>query len=216
MNDALTYTNAFSEMLAPLLEFIRVTGFFEAFIFMPLMTIAAVILFIQLRLIIQKNNTFNDTTRARFPKLWQFSYFTLCFIVTNSTAVAFKTMIFEETDYDSFVWYLPWVSPLHFYISSIAGGMLWLIWRNRSSWLDKTICIYVQLGFFGGYWVAAYRLFNEPFELTDPTSGFSGVFLAFWFGLLNWDLAIRYFKAPYESLNKKETLKFSQPHKYGS
>lgn len=199
MNESLTYTNGFSEMLAPLLVLIRSTGFFEAYVFMPVMTIASLFLFLRLRRALDKNGTYDEYTRGRYPRVWQFAYFTLCFIATNSTAVAFKTMILEETDYETIVWFLPWVSPLHFFITSVAVAMLWVVWRNRSTWLDKAACVYTQIGMFGGYYIAVDRLLNEPFDLTDPTSGVSGIFFFLWFGVLNWDIAIRYFKAPYRS-----------------
>jgi len=200
MNETLTYTNPFSELFAPLLVLIRSTGFFEAHVYMPLMTMAALLLFFQLHFVTHNNGTFDEPIRAKYPKVWLFAYFTLCFIVTNAIAVAFKTMIFEETDYTTFFWYVPWVSPLHFYIVSIAGVMLWLIWRNRATWMDKLACVYVQCGFLGGYYIAIYRLLNEPFDLLDPTSGVSGIFLCCWFGILNWDIIIRYLKVSYEHL----------------
>lgn len=193
-----TFANGFAELLGPLLVAIRATGFFEAYVFMPSMTLLSIVLFVMLRRRAQANGTFGDSTRGRFPKLFQFGYFTLCFMVTNSTAVAFKTMIVEETDYETAVWFLPYVSPLHFYISSVAAAMLWVVWRNRTAVLDRVLCLHGQFGLFAGYYVAYWRLANEPFELTDVTTGFSGVFLGAWFALLNWDIAIRYFKAPYE------------------
>lgn len=198
MNNPHTYANELAESLAPLLIILRATGFFEAYVFMPLMTIVAALLFIMLRLIVLNNGTFAEPVRARFSKIWLFSYFSLCFIVTNSTAVAFKTMIVEETDYETLVWYLPWVSPLHFYITSVAAAMLWLIGRNKSTVWDKIACVYVQFGFFGGYYIAISRLINESFDLLDPTSGVSGIFFILWFVILNWDIAIRYFKTPYQ------------------
>lgn len=196
--DDLTYANEFAEFIAPLLVLIRSTGFFEAYVFMPTMTALSIAFFIVLRRRAWANGTFSDSMRARFPRLFQFGYFTLCFMVTNSTAVAFKTMIVEETDYETFVWFLPWVSPLHFYITSVVAAMIWVIWRNRSAVLDRLLCLYAQFGLFAGYYVAYYRLTNEPFEWHDVTTGMSGIFFLMWFGLLNWDVAIRYFKTPYE------------------
>ena len=101
-------------------------------------------------------------------------------------------MIFEETDYDRFFWYLPLVSPLHFYITSIAAAMLWLVTRNKAMLLDKILCVYIQLGLIGGYCVSTYRFAYEPFDLIDPTSGVSSLFLYAWFGILNLDIVNRY------------------------
>lgn len=194
----LTYANGFAELLAPVLAPIRATGFFEAYVFIPAMTALSIAVFVSLRRRAWANGTFVDSARSRFPKLFQLVYFTLCFMVTNSTAVAFKTMIVEETDYETRVWFLPWVSPLHFYIASVATAMIWLIWRNRSTLPDCLLCLYAQFGLLAGYYVAYRRLVYEPFEWHDVTTGMSGVFLTLWFGLLNWDIAIRYFRTPYE------------------
>ena len=197
----LTYTHEIYAYLAPLLILIRKTGFFEAYVFMPTMSLLALVLFWRLKTSLENNGTFDDSLRMRAPKTWLFAYFTLCFILTNATAVAFKTMIFEETDYEQFYWFVPWVSPLHFYISSVAGAMLWIILRNRQSALDKALSIYTQLGFIGGYCVATYRLFNEPFDITDPTSGVSSLFFYLWLGLLNVDIIIRHMPSSSLKLN---------------
>lgn len=189
--ETITYTSPFAEFLAPLLVAIRSIGFFEAHVFIPSMTVLGVLIFVALRRQAIQSGTFLFGVRSRLQPLFLFGYFTLCFLVTNSTAVAFKTMIVEETDYEAEVWYLFWVSPLHFYISSVAGAMIWLVWRNRNETLDQLLALYVQVGLLAGYYTAYFRISNEPFEWTDVTTGMSGLFFALWFGLLNWDLAIR-------------------------
>jgi len=191
MTTDITFTNGLAEFLGPLLLLIRATGFFEATVFIPSMSALAVVVFMLVRRAAIRNGTFATGLPKRFVHLWQFGYFTLCFIVTNSTAVAFKTMMWEETDYETFVWFLPWVSPLHFYISAVAGSMLWVIVRRCDGWLDKSLVVFVQIGLLGGYYVGIRRLIDEPFELTNPTTGFSGVFFILWFLLLNIDLALR-------------------------
>jgi hypothetical protein len=189
---SVTYTNDLYTYLAPVLLWVRKTGFFEAYVFMPLMSALAIALFFNIKRVAQHNGTFQHAIRARFAKTWLFSYFSLCFILTNAIAVAFKTMIFEETDYTQFHWFVPWVSPLHFYITSVTAAMLWLIARNRQSCLDIALCLYIQVGFVGGYGVATYRLVHEPFDLLDPTTGISSLFFYLWLGVLNLDLIMRF------------------------
>ena len=193
-----TYANGFAELFGPLVMALRGVGFFEAHVFLPLMTTLALVLHVLLLRRIKENGVLDSPLMRRFPNLLKFGYFTLWFVVTNSTAVAFKTMIFEETDYDTLVWFFPLVSPLHFYITSVAASMLWLVWRNKTQLLDQLLSMYAQFGLLGGYYAGYHRIMNEPWVWTDVTSGVSGLFFFLWFALLNVDVATRYFKLPYQ------------------
>ncbi|MEO0572747.1 MAG: hypothetical protein AAF039_13655 [Bacteroidota bacterium] len=191
--DTITYANGLGEFLAPILKLIRATGFFEAYVFMPVMTLVSIYLFIKLRKRLRSNGTFDTGIRAHYRKVLLPAYYSLCFMAANVFAVALKTLIIEEMDYVEPVWFLHLVGPLHFYIESVVISYLWLISRNRDGLLDKVLCVYIQLSLLGGYSVAVYRLLNEPFELTNPTTGFSGVFMMVWYGILNTDIVLRFF-----------------------
>ncbi len=176
-----TFSNFLGELLAPILIAIRSTGFFEAYVFIPTMTLLSIFIFIKLLRVIN--------TRSPFLLV---GYFCLCFILTNTAAVALKTLIIEEMDYESEVWFLHLVAPLHLYIVSVASAFLWLIWRNSSTIFDRILCTYIQLGMLGGYFTAVFRLINEPFELTDVTTGLGAAVLISLFTILNIDLLIRF------------------------
>lgn len=191
MTSEIIYTSPFGEAISPLLLVMRNTGFFEAYVFMPVMSALAFLLFARLRLKIKHNRTFDPGTPWWGRMALQFGYFTLCFVLMNSTAVAFKAFIFQELDYDRVYWFVPYVAPLHFYISSVALAHIYLISENRQARFRGALCAYVQVGLIGGYCAAFYRLTQEPFELTDVTTGMSGIFFLVWFAVLNWDIARR-------------------------
>ncbi|WP_109434011.1 hypothetical protein [Aquimarina sp. AU119] len=193
-NNHITYANELGEFLAPFLKLLRATGFFEAYVFMPLMTILSIVIFRKLRQTLKSNGTFNMAYHARFKILLLSIYYSLCFMLTNVTAVAFKTLIIEEMDYETPVWFMHLVGPLHFYISSVVLAYLWLIIRNQNHLIDRLLCLYIQFGLFGGHYTGIHRLLNEPFELLDVTTGMSGIFFLFWFGILNADIAYRFFR----------------------
>lgn len=188
----ITFTNSMGEFLAPFLIAVRSTGFFEAPVYMSVMTGLSIYLYVKLRSVLKWNCTFIGTFRQHFKRTFHVAYYMMCFITTNVIAVAFKTMIRDEMDYETGVWYLHLVSPLHFYIASITGAYLWLIRRNRESLIDRTACLYIQIGLLGGYAVGIYRLIYEPFDLLDVTTGVSGVFMITCFGFLNWDILNRF------------------------
>lgn len=188
----ITYANELGELLAPFLKILRATGFFEAYVFIPVMTLISVFIFVKLLKIMKYNGTFKNELRSHYKVTVLSSYYSLCFIFANVIAVAFKTLIIEEMDYETPVWYLHLVGPLHFYITSVTGAYLWLIARNRKSLFDHFLIIYIQLGMLGGYYTAIYRIMYEPFDLLDVTSGVSGVFILLWFGILNTDIVIRF------------------------
>ena len=180
MTNEVTFANSLGEHLAPLLLLIRSTGFFEAYVFIPTMTLLAIIIFRKLLRVCKAHPVFLT------------SYFCLCFIMTNTAAVALKTLIIEEMDYVSQVWFAHLVSPLHIFIVSVTGAFLWLIWRNAKGLVDRALCIYVQVGLLGGFSVAVYRLLNEPFELTNVTTGLGALILIGLFAILNADLIMRF------------------------
>ncbi len=191
-HETITFTNCFGEALGPFLTALRATGFFEAEIFMTMMTAASVLLFAYLVRTAGKSPTGGMNHRFIARPLWMAACFALCFLATNVTAVALKTLIVEELDYERSVWFAPLVGPLHFYILSVVVAYLVLIFRARRAAFVRVLCAYVQVGLLGGYMAGAYRFFHEPITLGDPTSGISGLVFVAWFGLYNWDIAARY------------------------
>lgn len=190
-NESLTYSNGFGELLGPLLLSIRNTGFFEAYVFMPVMTMLAMLLYFRLWQRVRCNEDFADASRLT-KGLLGFAYFSLCFLLMNATAVAFKTLIIAELDYATWRWYIPLVAPLHFYIVSVVAVHLILIWTTQTRPWFWLLYAYVQLGLFAGFYTAVWRLLHEPFELRDITSGVGAVFMLGWFALLNWDILRRF------------------------
>lgn len=186
MSHETTFANDFAETIGPLLIAIRTTGFFEAHVFIPLMTVASILLFIGL-------NRIKQPTSLISPRwLWLIACYGLCFLATNVTAVAFKTLIIEELDYENTMWFESLVGPLHFYIVSVVIAYLLLIFGKTKATLSKVLCIYIQVGLIGGYAVALYRIFNEPISLFDLTSGMSGFINIAWFGFYNVDIVSRF------------------------
>lgn len=183
----ITFTNVLGQFLAPFLIFLRSTGFFEAYVFMPVMTALSIPLFVWLARKLARNGTF-DGPAARFKKLWLAAYYGICFLITNVTAVAFKTLMVEELDYTSRVWFEAYVGPMHFYILSVCIAYVWMILRNSRTPLDVGLIGYIQIGLIGGYSVGIYRLLYEPFSILDVTTGISGIFLGAYFLLYNFDL----------------------------
>ncbi len=186
LSEPVTYANGLGAALAPLLLWLRGLGFFEAYVYIPLMTAASVVLYWRLYGTFDRNRTLHGSRLSRM--VWLGVCYALCFLAANSLAVAFKTLIVEELDYTNRVWFEAYVGPLHFYITAVALAYLWLIARNRRRPLDYALGAFVQAGLLAGYAVGAYRLLNEPFSLTDPTTGISGLVFFAWFGVYNLDL----------------------------
>lgn len=205
----ITFVNSLGEALGPFLTALRSTGFFEAPVYMSVMTCISIYWYVRLIPILKSNGTFGAGFRVRFSKSFHVAYYMMCFMTTNVVAVAFKTMIREEMDYTTEVWFLNLVSPLHFFIASVTGGYIWLIYRNQKIWIDQVLCLYIQIGLIGGYTVGIYRLIYEPFDLLDVTTGVSGLFMIACFGMLNWDVIDR-FKSNYK-VKKPNRSQFQIP-----
>ena len=182
-----TFTNGFGELISPLLLWVRETGFFEAHVYLPIMTLLSIPLYLWLARRIDTNGTF-EGYRARHRKLWLALYYGLCFLATNALAVGCKTLIVEELDYPTRVWFEAYVGPLHFYIASVVAAFLLLLIRNGRTTTDIALGIYAQIGLIGGYWVAIHRVLNENISILEPTTGISGFVLAAYFFMYNYDL----------------------------
>ena len=187
----MTFTNQLGEILAPFLTWLRDLGFFEWYVYMPIMTLASIGAFRSLLERLDANGTF-DGGSAQRRKLWLTAYYGLCFMATNVLAVGFKTLIVEELDYPIRVWFEAYVGPLHFYILSVVLAYLAILVRSSRERLDRTLALYVQVGLIGGYGVGVFRILNEPISLLEPTNGLSGFVLCALFGLYNLDLYRRF------------------------
>lgn len=184
------FANPLGEWLAPLLLALRTTGFFEWYVYIPLMTLASIPLYGRLARRLASAGAF-DVIPVRQRPLWRAAYYAVCFLLTNALAVGVKTLIVEEMDYTEPVWFAPLVSVLHFYIASVSGAYLWMIARSRRTWIDWLCGGYVQVGLAGGYAVAVYRMRYERWSLVDPTMAVGAVLLGVMFAAYNWDLARR-------------------------
>jgi hypothetical protein len=183
-----TYANPLGEWLAPILLTLRAGGAFEASVYIPAMTIASVLLYAALH---SRLRASRSPALYEHRWLWVPGYYAVCFLLTNSLAVGAKTLILEEIDYQEPVWLTRLVSPLHFYIASVAASYLWLITRGRRGPFDRALAYYVQTGLVGGYAVALYRIVFERFTLSDPTMAIGGFILGTMFAAYNVDLRRR-------------------------
>ena len=147
MTPSVTFTNRLGEVLAPMLLWMRDIGFFEWYVYIPVMTASAVGLFLIVVRTTDRNGTFSDRPRRA---IWLAAYFGLCFLATNGLAVGLKTLIVEELDYTTRVWFEAYLGPLHLYIVAVALSYLALIARNRTAALDWGLGLFVQLGLLAG------------------------------------------------------------------
>ena len=116
---AVTFANGLGRMLAPLLVAIRGTGFFEWWVYIPSMTLAALAAYSWfLRRARSHGVPQPRNLLARLAA--HLLHLGVCIVGANALAVAFKTLIVEEMDYPQPVWFAGLVSPLHFYIASVA------------------------------------------------------------------------------------------------
>jgi len=182
-----TFANELGEFLEPVLLWLRSIYFFEWYVYVPLMTAVSLGLYSRIFTRLKQNGTFSGC-RSKQKLLWVCAYYGLCFLITNSLAVSLKTLIIEELDYSTRVWYEGLVGPLHFYIFTVALFYLFLVLRNRHERLDQLLGVYVQLGLIGGYWVCGFRILNEPISIFNPTLGLSGILLGGYFCLYNYDI----------------------------
>tara|TARA_Y100000588_G_C14223080_1_gene911927 strand:- start:584 stop:1198 length:615 start_codon:yes stop_codon:yes gene_type:complete len=193
LSETVTFANRLGVILGPAIVWLRDVGFFEWYVYVPFMTILSVGIFRYLLVRLGGNGTFSDCSRTQ-RLLWSAAYYGLCFLITNGTAVGLKTLIVEELDYSTRVWFEAYVGPLHFYIALVALVYVALLIRNQRLWPDRLGAIFVQLGLLAGYLVGIYRVVNEPMSFDEPTAGLSGIVLCIYFAVYNFDLYSRFLK----------------------
>jgi len=177
-----TYTWQFARHFEPLLGWLRESGFFEAHVYITVMTIPAVALFVWVIRRRRRNKLIGSGARvSRF--LWNSLYFYVCWVAMTSLAVAFKTMIVEELDYQERQWFEPYLPGIHFYITSAGIAYIALTVRSSFRFPDLLLASYVQIALVLGYIVAGYRALNE-----DLAGAAGGIILFLAFTSCNYDL----------------------------
>ncbi len=170
----ITFANPLGAWLAPMLLAVRATGFFEYWVYIPVMTAIGVPIYWGLHRRCLRHGGLVAQHRAQRWALHAL-HLGITLLGANALAVAFKTLIVEEMDYPEPVWFLGLVSPLHFYITSVAAVYLWLVTGPRSSRGLGLQGAYAELGLFAGCTVAIHRLHTEAFSIWAPTMALGGL-----------------------------------------
>ncbi|MEM7251763.1 MAG: hypothetical protein AAF493_10100 [Pseudomonadota bacterium] len=185
------FTNEIGELIALVSFGLPDTGFFNAYVFVPMVTRLSELLSVRLLQTLKNNCAFLTAISLRVRGVLLFSCCTLGFFAMNALFVSLKTSIVEELDYVEAHWSIPYAEPLHLYVATVAAAHLHLAWNNSDGTITRALCFYVQIGLLGGYYVALHRLLHEPFDLTDPATGLSGLLFTLWLLILNWDILRR-------------------------
>lgn len=171
-----TFANGLGQLLAPLLLAIRATGFFEWWIYVPTMTLVALVAYAGfLRRAARHGVPRPPHAAARLAS--HLLHLSACVVGSNAIAVAFKTLIVEEMDYPQPVWFEGLVSPLHFYIASVAICYMTVITGPGNARHARLQCVYAELGLFAFCTVGIHRLHTQSFSLWDPTMAVGGALI---------------------------------------
>jgi hypothetical protein len=174
--DAVTFANGLGRMLAPLLLAIRETGFFEWWVYVPTMTLLALAAYAGfLRRARRHGVPRHPSVLSRLAT--HLLHISVCVVGANALAVAFKTLIVEEMDYAQPVWFAGLVSPLHFYIASVAACYLTVVTGPATSRHARLQGVYAELGLFAFCTVGIHRLHTQSFSLLDPTMAVGGALI---------------------------------------
>jgi len=173
---AITFANSLGQWLAPLLLAIRSTGFFEWWIYIPSMTLLALAAYAGfLRRAARHGVPRSPNQLARLAT--HVLHLAVCVVGANALAVAFKTLIVEEMDYPQPVWFVGLVSPLHFYIASVAATYMTVVTGPGTSRHVRLQGVYTELGLFAFCTVGIHRLHTQAFSLWDPTMAVGGALI---------------------------------------
>lgn len=171
-----TFANSMGQWLAPLLLAIRSTGFFEWWVFVPTMTLLAIPVYRGFHRRLVRHGGLHAHNRIQRVAACAL-YLGVCVIGTNAFAVAFKTLIVQEMDYPEPVWFAGLVSPLHFYIVSVAGTYMFLVTGPQAPPWRLWQIVYTEIGLFAFCTVAIHRLHTEPFSIWEPTMALGGLII---------------------------------------
>jgi len=170
---AVSFANGLGQALAPLLLAIRATGFFEWWVYVPTMTLVALAAYAGfLRRAARHGVPPPGNPLARLAG--HVLHLGVCVVGANALAVAFKTLIVEEMDYPQPVWFEGLVTPLHFYIASVAICYMTVITGPGNARHARLQGVYAELGLFAFCTVGIHRLHTQSFSLWDPTMAVGG------------------------------------------
>jgi hypothetical protein len=180
--DHMTFTSPLGAWLGPVLIWLRQRQFFEVYAYIPLMTIAAGLLYYRFTRRTTGDVPYAGGPTRRLP--WEAFYFSLCWIATNSFAVGLKTLIVEELDYGRRVWFEHLIGPGHLVLTLVCLAHLWLIVRPGK--FPLPCCLALQASIALGYALGGLRILSN-----NGPDVLSGVFLLAYFGVWNYDLLHR-------------------------
>src|SRR5712691_676726 len=179
------YTWAFGRHFDFIVGWLHRVNFFYFYFYVPLITILAICLFLWVFARVRRTNYLADQSRlSRF--FWYGIYFSFIWIAVGGFFVAVKMMIVEELDYQERKWFEPYLSPGHFYISSVCFAYLAFILKQKLSYYDLILAFYIQVGLLIGFGVASYRVLHEDIE-----GATGGVILLIFLAACNYDLIRR-------------------------
>lgn len=170
---AVTFANGLGEALAPVLLALRATGFFEWWVYIPSMTFVAVVAYAGFLRRASRHGIPRPAGRVASVAT-HVLHMAVCVVGANALAVALKTLIVEEMDYPQPVWFAGFVSPLHFYIASVAACYMTVVTGPAGSRHVRLQGVYTELGLFAFCTVGIHRLHTQSFSLTDPTMAVGG------------------------------------------
>jgi hypothetical protein len=178
------YTWQFGRHFAPLLRFLREIGFFEAPVYMTAMSVPAAPLFVCVFRSVRRRGPTAGGRAARFLRYGLYLF--MCWLAMTSLAVAFKTMIVEELDYQQRQWFEPYLPGIHFYVTSACLAHVALVAQSKLRVYHLLLVLYTQVALLAGYAVAGYRALSEDFA-----GAAGGVVLFAFFAACNYDLIAR-------------------------
>lgn len=178
-------TTEFARYFLPLLRWGHQSHFFDFYIYLPIVTVPAIASFLAVRRRVIQHHSLR--ARGRTLRLcWYGLYFYISWMAWTTFAVALKTMIVEELDYQERKWFEPYLPAIHFYVSSASFAYILLVTRSKFKALDWFLSLYLQVALIAGMGVAGYRALYEDIE-----GALGGVLLLMLFAVCNYDLLKR-------------------------
>jgi len=184
------YTWQFGRTFAPFLGLLHRSGFFEPAVYLSIMTIPAIALFAWM--IPRAKPEISATSTSKLARgLRYFLYFFMCWMVTNSFAAGFKTMIVEELAYQERKWFEAYLPAVHLFAASAFLVDIVLVGKPIIGRFRLLAACYLQFALLAGYGAAIYRLWHE-----DTEGAIGGIILLVFFAYRNYALAKRLYNPP--------------------
>ncbi len=179
------YTWEFARHFYPVLRWGHESGFFNFYIYLPIMTVPAIALFWWVYSRARRNNAVTgESSVRRFS--WYALYFYVSWMACSTFAVAFKTMIVEELVYQERKWFEPYLPGIHFVVAGASLAYLALVTQPKFRSFYWFLYAYLQVALIAGFAVAGYRATHEDFE-----GALGGVILLLLFAVCNYDVLKR-------------------------